>query len=211
MTTVAGDGVAGYVDSPQGATDGSGVRFHDPAGVAIGSNGLIYVVDSYNSVIRELTLTGITATLAGSGHLGSTDGIGTNASFTYPSQISADAYGNVFVTDRPADYGQSSRVREISTTNGTVNTIWDRPAGDNTVYSAIGISPNHIVYIFGSCGLAAISSAGRSILTPAWVCGDKDGTLGTGNFGYFGSIAVDTLGNLYLTDGNKIRKISPVP
>ena len=210
VTTLAGDGTAGYADSPQNATDGAGTKFHEPIGLAVGANGVVYVSDNYNSVIRAVQPSGVTSTLAGSGHLGSTDGIGDAASFTYPSQLAADAYGNLFVLDRPSHYGMASRVREISTTTRSVTTVLDIPAGDNTVYSSILVSPTQVVYIFGSCGLAALSNGDHKHLSPPWVCGDKDGPLGTGNFGYFGPMALDASGNLYLGDGNRIRKISPV-
>lgn len=51
VTTIAGDGTAGYVD-------GSGVntRFNSPVGIAIASDGQLYVSDTANHRIRKITI-----------------------------------------------------------------------------------------------------------------------------------------------------------
>lgn len=50
VTTVAGSGVPGYKDSI-----GEGARFNGPAGLATTQDGIIYVVDQLNHLIRKLT------------------------------------------------------------------------------------------------------------------------------------------------------------
>ena len=58
VTTLAGGGSAGSVTS--GYLDGTGseAKFHDPIGIAINSQGLIYVADSGNNMIRIISSTG---------------------------------------------------------------------------------------------------------------------------------------------------------
>jgi sugar lactone lactonase YvrE len=89
-----------------GFADGSGseARFRSPIGVAVDSDGNLYVADKNNFVIRKITPDGVVTTLAGShGQPGSNDGIGTAAKFGSafggPTSVALDAAGNVFVTD----------------------------------------------------------------------------------------------------------------
>jgi sugar lactone lactonase YvrE/ribosomal protein S11 len=60
VTTLAGS-------QAYGSSDGTGVaaQFNAPAGIAIGPNGEIFVSDSGNSTIREISATGVVTTLAG--------------------------------------------------------------------------------------------------------------------------------------------------
>ncbi|MEO6924108.1 MAG: hypothetical protein ABI142_09800, partial [Bryocella sp.] len=61
VTTLAG--TAGSIGSTDGT--GSAARFDLPGGVALDSNGNVYVADTYNSTIRKITPAGVTTTFAG--------------------------------------------------------------------------------------------------------------------------------------------------
>ncbi|MBX7223245.1 MAG: IPT/TIG domain-containing protein [Blastocatellia bacterium] len=73
VTTIAGDGIPGYVDSGDVNTtdknkNNDAVRFNNPLGVAVDKGGTIYVTDFGNDVIRRIQKTGnafITDTFAG--------------------------------------------------------------------------------------------------------------------------------------------------
>ena len=83
-------------------TDGSGAnaRLLNPTGVAVDGAGNIYIADGGDHTVRKVTSGGVVTTLAGgSGQVGSSDGVGTNARFVYPFGIAVDGAGTVYVTD----------------------------------------------------------------------------------------------------------------
>ncbi|MEF9482254.1 hypothetical protein OWR21_10180 [Ralstonia sp. 1B3] len=69
-------------------------------GIAIGTNGVLYVADDGNNLIRMVTPAGVVATLAGSLNPGSTDGAGNTAMFNQPAGIAVDTSGNLYVADQ---------------------------------------------------------------------------------------------------------------
>jgi len=103
----------------EGYMDGKAEKacFSKPEGLALGSEGDLYVADTGNNRIRKITFHNESAnvtTLAGCGSEGHVDKLGTNAKFSYPSKIAVDVSGNVFVADH--------RVRKINP-EGMVSTI----------------------------------------------------------------------------------------
>jgi sugar lactone lactonase YvrE len=57
VTTIAGDGTAGYVDATGGAA-----RFQSPQGISIDGAGNLYVADTGNRVVRKITPAGVVST-----------------------------------------------------------------------------------------------------------------------------------------------------
>jgi sugar lactone lactonase YvrE len=96
VSTLAGSaGIAGN-------TNGLAVnaRFSYPNGIAVSSGGVLYVADSVNHLIRQISVLGDVSTLAGgAGLAGSTDANGTAARFNQPTGVAVDNFGNVFVSD----------------------------------------------------------------------------------------------------------------
>jgi hypothetical protein len=94
VTTLAGsDGQAGSTDGALGTA-----RFHYPMRLALDSVGDVYVADSANYEIREIIPSGVVVTLAGSpGQDGSSNGVGSAASFSFPEGVAVDSAGNVYV------------------------------------------------------------------------------------------------------------------
>ena len=102
-----------------GASDGQGISatFDTPRGVAVDSNGIVYVADWQNNLIRKVTPSGLVSTFAGSGSQGSVDGQGRAASFSRPFGVALDSSGNIFVSD-----SGNHRIRKI-TPSGLVSTF----------------------------------------------------------------------------------------
>ena len=142
VTTLAGGGGSGYNGS--GSVDGTGTAasFNSPKGVAVDSIGNIYVADTGNNKIRKITPAGVVTTLAGSGAEGSTDGTGANSSFSWPSSVTVDSSGNVYVAD-----SGNSKIRIIS------------PAGVvTTIQQGVGSNDSRDMEVFGLNGIAIASS-----------------------------------------------------
>jgi DNA-binding beta-propeller fold protein YncE len=117
-TTFAGTGFWGNVNSSVPST----ASFFDPWSTCVDSTtGNIYVADSTNHSIRQITTAGVVSTLAGfnkaASGSGSADGIGTAASFNYPQSITCDGT-NIFVADT-----YNNLIRKIVIATATVNTI----------------------------------------------------------------------------------------
>lgn len=94
VTTLAGSGSQGYTNG-----NGTAAKFNFPSGLTVDGNGNVYVADTDNQVIRKITPTGDVTTIAGS-KVGSTDGVGTAATFWNPKDVAIDAAGNMFVADK---------------------------------------------------------------------------------------------------------------
>ena len=115
VTTLAG------MVAVQGSADGTGsaAKFNLPSGVAVvDSTGNVYVADTGNNTIREISPGGFVTTFAGTaGASGSADGTGGTARFNFPAGVAADRTGNVYVGDF-----SNNTIRKI-TPAGVVTTL----------------------------------------------------------------------------------------
>ncbi|UTX51016.1 SMP-30/gluconolactonase/LRE family protein [Candidatus Saccharibacteria bacterium TM7i] len=112
VDTLAGQSGGGFVDN----TTGTLAQFNYPQGLAVSTNGTIYVADTNNHRIRMITPSGSVSTLAG-GLQGNVDNDGTAARFNKPSAVAVSANGTVYVTDT-----DNHSIRKI-TPAGKVSTI----------------------------------------------------------------------------------------
>ncbi len=119
--------VAGLGDSNEGSQDGPALQssFSFPAGLDVDAQGNIYVADGNNHIIRKITTQGVVSTLAGkTGVKGYRDGVGNDALFNRPRDVSVDLTGNVYVTD-----ASNNVIRKI-TPSGMVSTYAGGGRGD---------------------------------------------------------------------------------
>lgn len=95
VITVAGSGEAGYRDGLRAEA-----QFSWPTGVAVDPEGNLIVADSKNHRIRKILLPqGRVGTLAGNGRPGFIDGTGSSAEFDFPTGITVDSAGNIYIAD----------------------------------------------------------------------------------------------------------------
>ena len=214
VSTLAGSGV-------RGSTDGTGTvaSFYQPFGVAVDASGNVYVADYGSNKIRKITPLGVVSTLAGNNKSGSTDGVGTAASFYYPNGVAVDASGNVYV----ADVG-NYKIRKI-TPAGVVSSLaggtFGNADGIGTVASfsspvglTVDASNNLYVADQGNNKIRKITPSGvvSSLAGSTYsVYGSTDGTGTAASFNSPKGVAVDASGNVYVADyvNNMIRKITP--
>ncbi len=215
VSTLAGSTTPGSTDAT-----GTAASFRGPLGVAVDTSGNVYVADSGNLSIRKITPAGVVTTLAGSGSHGSTNGIGTAASFTGPRAVAVDASGNVYVAEPSSDL-----IRKI-TAAGVVSTL----AGTGFVGSADGTgtaasfgdpmgvtvdaSGNVFVSSIADNLIRKVTSAGvvTTLAGKAGVGsnGSANGTGANARFNLPQAVTVDASGTLFVADygNNMIRKIS---
>lgn len=218
---------AGNLAGP--AVDGVSTKAHFayPYGIAIDSAGNIYVADggpdpstttTSSNTIRKITPAGNVTTLAGTtGTNGSSDGIGSHARFNFPRGVATDITGNVYVADT-----HNHTIRKI-TPNGAVTTLAGVPgktgAKDGVGAAALfnypyGIAADHAgnIYVADSLNktLRKISPTGvvSTLAGTAGQYGDADGIGQAARFRSPHSVVTDGMGNIYVTDGHIIRKVT---
>ena len=117
ITTVAGGGTIGDGGPATAAA------LHSPEGVAVDATGDIFIADTQNNRIREVEATGNIITVAGGGSSSGTDGLGdggpaTAASLNYPTGVTLDAAGDIFIAD-----SNNQRIREVIKATGDIITV----------------------------------------------------------------------------------------
>ena len=211
VSTFAGTGQIGSVDGV-GAT----ASFNNPYGITIDASGNLFIGDRQNYKIRKITAAGVVSTIAGSGSYGSFNATGTAATFNSPQGVALDASGNIYV----ADYA-SNLIRKI-TTGGVVSTL--AGSGSNGLVDGTGIAANISrpsgvavdasgnVFVTDSNNYAIRKITAAGVVTTFAGNGEPGILNGTGTSATFNNITgitIDAVGNLYVIDNNKIRKITP--
>lgn len=223
ISTVAGKyGSCSYSGDGVAATAAS-LRY--PEGVALDSVGNLYIADTQNNLVREVSAaTGLISTIAGVPNgLGSTGdgGPATKALLNFPSALAFDGSGNLFIADT-----QNYRVREVEASTGIITTVVGN--GDSGTTGDGGLALNAQI-VDGSLALDAsgdiyLGGGVYKVREISASTGMISSVAGNGIFGFSGDggsatvaemgtaqgVVVDAQGNLYIADqgNNRIRKVT---
>jgi sugar lactone lactonase YvrE len=206
-------------DNGPGSTNEFGVPtiYLNPLGVAVDESGNIYVTYLTSGVIRKIGTDGKGMLITGNGNGNNQDGVGASGGVSQPIGITIDGSGNIYVA------GLSSTVKKIYS-NGLIQTfagIYGQSGNlDGTGSAARFNHPNCVAAdVNGNIYIADTDNNLIRKMTPnglvstfagTGVQGAADGAASTATFYYPSGIAVDGVGNVYVSDigDNIIRKIT---
>jgi len=221
ITTVAGNGTAGYMGDNEQATN---AELNGPVGLCLDKAGNIYIGDYNNNVVRKVdAITGIITTIAGDTIAGYTgdSGPATNAEIDGPCQLFADNTGNIFIADQ-----WNHAIRRVDATTGIITTIAGNGTpgytGDNgPAINALLNQPTGI-FIDAQNNIFIAQYQDEAIRRIDAVTGIITTVAGTGIGGYSGDggpatnakltcsdVCLDNYGTMYISDydSDRIRKV----
>ena len=220
ITTVAGNSMFPPLGSlgDNGAATNAGIN--SPSGLCLDKIGNLFIADSQDNRIREVGTNGIITTVAGGGANLGDGGQAIHASLAAPFGVFMDSSNNLFIAD-----SSNHRIRKvnssgiISTVAGTGTAGFSGDGGlatsaklNDPVAVTMDAARNLFIADFGNHCVRVINS--NNIITT--VAGNStngysgDGGLATNaNLSGPASVAVDSLGNLFVADhrNNSIRQI----
>ena len=155
-----------------------------PKGLFINGADLL-VADTGNHVIQKMSLAnlnaGITAAAGAGGNPGSADGTGSSASFTFPSAMSVDKNGTLYIVDGAATNNYKLRIMTPSVYPPAIT------------YPPVTTQPSP--YTTTSWTVRTIDLYENGAIRPA--------TAALKAF----TMSIDSAGNLYFVDGTTVKKI----
>src|SRR5258708_7560869 len=99
IQTVAGNGTSAFSGDNGAAAKAS---LSDPLGLAVDTVGNFYIADTSSPRVGRVDISGIITTVAGNGTEGFSGdgGAATRASLNFPTGVTLDRAGNLFITDQ---------------------------------------------------------------------------------------------------------------
>jgi uncharacterized protein (TIGR03437 family) len=228
ITTVAGNGIAGYSGDGGPATSAALqiTSFGQAASaVVVDSVGNLYIADSWNNRVRKVSANGVIATIAGTGGGGyaGDGGPATIAQIGNPAGLALDSAGNLYISHYTAFDCVVRKVVPtgvITTVAGTSNCGYSGDGGPAT--NALLNRPEGLA--LDSTGNLYIADTDNQRIRKVAPNGIITTVAGTGNYRYDGDggpatsfslnypygVALDGAGNLYIADANnyRIREVS---
>jgi len=167
ITTVAGNGIAGFSGDGGAATNAS---LDLPQAMATDSVGNLYIADYANARVRKVDTNGFITTVAGNGSGGfhGDGGASTNASLLGPEGVATDSVGNLYIAD--AD----KRIRKVDT-NGLITTVAGNGSGGFSGDGGVATNASLNLAMGSASGIAMdsvgnlyIADAGNYRIRKAW-------------------------------------------
>jgi len=220
ISAVAGNGNYGYSGDGGAATS---AELNAPYGLAFNASGDLYIGDYGNYTVRKVNAAGTISTVAGTGAASSGDGgPAASISLNYPINSAVDAAGNLYIAE---DF--ANRVRKV-TPAGIISTVAGAGSsgfsGDGGPATSAQLWSPRALAIDATGNLYIADTANNRIrkVTPAGIISTVAGN-GNGSFsgdgglaidagtGYPEGVAVDSSGNLYISDNSdcNVRKVTP--
>lgn len=197
VTTLAGDGSAGFRDGAAAQA-----RFNGPIGVAVDTQGRVYVADTYNDRIRVIAPDGQVSTLAGGALPGMADGVGDQARFDTPTDLKVDAHGVVWVADMRND-----AIRRIAPDGSVSTLIGGDPADLSPLLHrpmTLALTHDGVLYVGDASGrVLQVTRAGHVVT--------MSGEDVMQRMSRPAGIAVDAQGAVYVSDAGSARVHRLVP
>jgi sugar lactone lactonase YvrE len=223
VSTLAGNGTSGFVDGTGGATGTT--EFSNPNGVAVFSDGTVYVGDKQNNRIRKIAPDGTTTTFSGNGTAGFQDGTGGptgTTEFNFPTGVEVDSSGHVYVADsdnrciRVLASDGSSTTLSGNGTAASVDGTGGRGGTTEFLFPAgIAVDGSGNVYVgdVSDYRIRKVTPSGSSSVLSgngggAFVDG-TGGRTGTAEFFEPEGVAVDGSGNIFVADylNKRLRRV----
>ena len=217
INTIVGPGERSYCGDGGPATQAC---FDRPLAIAVDAGGNLYISDSSNHRVRMVNSAGMISTIAGNGQQSfeGDGGLAAQASVGSPGDLALDTAGNLYVVE-----SAFNRVRMV-TPQGIIRTVagnGTKGFGGDGVRAVSGpLSPSGIaVDAAGNLYIAEYENKRVRKVTPQGIITTVAGTGDTGLRGDGGpatqawleptDVAVDAARNLYISDSNRLRKVTP--
>ena len=156
VTILAGTGEAGFAGDGGPAAS---AQLNSPSGLAVDSQGNLYVADTGNGRIRMIGSDGMMRTIAGNG-MADFDGDGgpaLSAAFNTPLGLAVDATGNLFISD----FG-NNRIRKLTPVLFVSEQTTPLSLVNAGSMVAGPVAPGEIVSIFG-LGIGPVTPSGATL------------------------------------------------
>jgi sugar lactone lactonase YvrE len=218
ITTVAGNGTAGFSGDGGAATSAS---LNYPYGVAVDASGNVFIADSNNHRIRRVEVaTGVISTVAGNGTPGFSgdEGPATGTTLYYPFGVAVDASGNIYIADTT-----NQRIRRVEAPTGLITTVAGNGtggfSGDGGAATSASLNGPNGVAVDASGNLFIADEWNQRIRRVEAATGVITTVAGNGTAGFSGDggtatsaslarptgVAVDASDNLFIAEYSNLR------